>query len=181
MRNDKSENWNCETRKTGRFRNNITETRFSGRFRHDSGTFSESGNQKIGAKSESRNNVCGIGRDEKRIHPHFPVLSVKIEFSVFSALPKRYAVIQSNSNPEQYGEHYMNSNADARARRTAAYKAASARGRAPSYGAKPAYPMCPQDTSGAGQGGELPPLHPPSGRAVACPVERRRRSKEARP
>jgi len=56
----------------------------------------------------------------------------------------------------------MNSNAYARARRSAAYRAASVRGRVPSYGTKPAYPLCPQDTMGAGQGGELPPCIPPS-------------------
>ena len=70
----------------------------------------------------------------------------------------------------------MNSNAYARARMIAAFEAANERGQVPSYGTKPAYPLCPQDTMGAGQGGELPPLHPPCGQAVACPAERRCRS-----
>lgn len=76
----------------------------------------------------------------------------------------------------------MNSNAYARARISAAFKAANWRGAVPSYGTKPAYPSCPQvDSTGAGQGGELPPLHPPAGLADACPAERRCRSWEARP
>ena len=53
----------------------------------------------------------------------------------------------------------MNSNANARAHRQAAFRAASVRGGVPSYGTKPAYPMCPQDTSGAG-GGKAFPLAP---------------------
>ena len=58
-------------------------------------------------------------------------------------------------------------------------RASEQRIKEPSYGIKPAYPSCPQDTTGAGQGGNLSPLHPPAGLAVACPAERPCRSWEA--
>ncbi len=63
----------------------------------------------------------------------------------------------------------MSSNAYAHARRSAAFAAAGGRGGVPSYGTRPAYPMCPQDTSGAG-GGKAFPLDP---LPVALSLDRR--------
>lgn len=63
----------------------------------------------------------------------------------------------------------MNSNAYARARMFAAMEAANWRGGVPSYGTKPAYPSCPQDTMGAVQGG-TPPLEPPPEQAEHVPA-----------